>query len=184
VVLCGGLAAHGEIPKGWDKFLKFNESCAITVGISSEFSGIRRAGAYYQQALLTARLGRHMKFKEYIFRFETFEPLPMYYPIVMDWETETFLHPAIREMIEWDEKYNTEYLKTLRAYLVTNKSTKESIRLLMVHQNTLMYRLQKIRELFNIDFTDGKLTLTLLNNILLLEVARPELLPLFSLPLD
>jgi DNA-binding PucR family transcriptional regulator len=47
-----------------------------------------------------------------------------------------------------------------------------------------MYRLQKIRELFNIDFTDGKLTLTLLNNILLLEVARPELLPLFSLPLD
>ena len=83
--------------------------------------------------------------------------------------------------MEYDEKNGTEYLKTLQAYLVTGKNNRESIRLLSVHQNTLLYRLTKIKDLFGIDFMDGHLTLTLLSNVLLLEVARPDLLPLFDL---
>jgi DNA-binding PucR family transcriptional regulator len=67
------------------------------------------------------------------------------------------------------------------AYLVTGRNNRESIRLLSVHQNTLLYRLTKIRELFGIDFLDGKLSLTLLCNMLLLEVAQPDLLPLYKL---
>ena len=81
-------------------------------------------------------------------------------------------------MIEWDEKNGTEYLKTLRAYMVSNKNNKESALLLSIHQNTLLYRLQKIRDLFGIDFDDGKLNLTLLVDMIFILVKKPELLEL------
>ena len=75
----------------------------------------------------------------------------------------------------------TEYLKTLQAHLLSGRSNRKSIQLLAVHQNTLLYRLSKIREIFGIDFQDERLVQTLLCNIQLLEVARPDLLSLLQI---
>lgn len=182
VTLCGNL--RGNLTTELEPLWNFIRTCSIVAGSTRSFSGsLLQLRTMYQQALLTARLGHRLRPKEFIFDFDTLAPLQVFVPALQDFQATTFLHPSILSVMEYDEKNGTEYLKTLQAYLVTGKNNRESIRLLSVHQNTLLYRLTKIKDLFGIDFADGKLTLTLLNNVLLLEIARPDLLPLFSLEL-
>ena len=180
VTLCGKL--RGSDPPQFDALLEFIKTCSVIAGSTMRFSGnLLQLGTMYQQALLTARLGHIIRPKEFIFEFEALSPLQVFVPAMREFQIKTFLHPSTVAIMEYDEKNGTEYLKTLQAYLVTGKNNRESIRLLSVHQNTLLYRLTKIKDLFGIDFMDGHLTLTLLSNVLLLEVARPDLLPLFDL---
>ena len=181
VILCGSLPRHSKLPKSVNDILEFNKTCTIHIGVTERFINLTEVRKYYHRALLTARMGERLNPEKYIFTFEQYEPLQVFLPAVSDYCEEAFLHPAIQNIIKWDEKYNTEYLQTIRAYLVSNRSNRESVRLLRIHQNTLIYRLTKMRELFGIDFSDGKQVLSLLCNVLFLEVARPDLLPLFEI---
>lgn len=179
VTLCGGIS--GSSPAYLNPLMKFLGTCFLVAGVTMRFSGgLLRLKPMYEQALLTARLGHTVRPKEFLFEYDALIPLQVFIPALKDFSVEAFLHPSIIEIMKYDEKNGTEYLKTLRAYLVAAKSNKETIRLLSVHPNTLVYRLTKIKDLFDIDFLDGKLTITLLTNVLMLVVARPDLLPMLD----
>lgn len=55
--------------------------------------------------------------------------------------------PAIRILKEYDQKHDTQYLSTLHTYIESNMSISESSRKLVVHYNTMKYRLKVISEL-------------------------------------
>ncbi len=163
----------------YENILRFMRSCSVVIGCSAPFSGsLIQLCTMYQQALLTARLGRHLNPTALFFDFAQLAPLQFFIPAISQYQVETFLHPAIVKMIDFDEAHGTQYLKTIQAYLLSGQNNRKSIQLLSLHQNTLFYRLAKIRELFEIDFQDDRQAQTLLCNILLLEAARPDLLPL------
>lgn len=84
-------------------------------------------------------------------------------------------------MIRYDQENGSEFVKTLRTYLVTNRNSKESSRLLSIHQNTLTYRLSRIKDIFGVDFENGRLVLTLLISVLLVQIIYPERIPLLEI---
>ena len=55
--------------------------------------------------------------------------------------------PAIRILKEYDQKHDTQYLSTLHTYIESNMNISESSRKLVVHYNTMKYRLKVISEL-------------------------------------
>jgi hypothetical protein len=180
VTLCGGI--RESRPPQLEALWELARTCSVVTGAAPRFSGsLTQLNTLYQQALLTARLGRRIRPQEFIFDFDSLAPLQVFLPALQEFQAKTFLSPKITAVMDYDRANGTEYLKTMLAYLVTGRNNRESIRLLSVHQNTLLYRLTKIRDLFGIDFIDGKLSLTLLCNMLLLEVAQPDLLPLYKL---
>lgn len=63
-------------------------------------------------------------------------------------------HSLPGEIERYDVANHTEYLTTLKAYLFSHMDTAATADRLHVHKNTVFYRLNKIRELFRIDFTD------------------------------
>ena len=65
-----------------------------------------------------------------------------------------FVNEEIYKIFLYDEANKTSFIDTIYVYLVTNKSLSESAKKLYLHKNTITYRLEKIKELFNIDFKD------------------------------
>ena len=108
-------------------------------------------------------------------------PMHVFVPLAEQYDARVFLHPIILEMIRYDQENGSEFVKTLRTYLVTNRNSKESSRLLSIHQNTLTYRLSRIKDIFGVDFENGRLVLTLLISVLLVQIIYPERIPLLEI---
>ncbi len=58
------------------------------------------------------------------------------------------------EILEYDRRFDTTYMKTLWVYLNNDKNTLNTSLEMGVHRNTTSYRLHKIEELFDVDFAD------------------------------
>ena len=83
-------------------------------------------------------------------------------------ETENFVHPGILEMEQYDVQNHTQYLETLRQWLLHRMDYSETAKAMNLHRNSLYYRMQRIYELFGLDIsdmnTDVQLYLSLIRN--------------------
>ncbi|MBO1266650.1 PucR family transcriptional regulator [Arthrobacter cavernae] len=61
------------------------------------------------------------------------------------------MSPAAEAMVEHDSRADTEYAKTLRTYLDFSCDSAKTAQALSLHQNTLRYRLRRMKEIFGID---------------------------------
>lgn len=64
------------------------------------------------------------------------------------------LDEKIQKIEEYDQKNNTEYLSLLYLYLKNQKSLQKTCQDLFIHRNTVLYRLGKLKEFFNLDLDD------------------------------
>lgn len=65
--------------------------------------------------------------------------------------TEFLIHPAINKMQIYDAKEASEYLKTLEILFENNFDRNKTSSKLHIHRNTLLYRINRYKELFDID---------------------------------
>ena len=72
-------------------------------------------------------------------------------------------------MYQYDQENNTEYYLTLKTYLENNMQPVVTASRLFVHRTTLMYRLNKINQLFHIDISTAYNRLFLQVSMLLLD---------------
>lgn len=75
--------------------------------------------------------------------------------------TPRLMSPAAASMRKYDAESGTEYAKTLRTYLDFSRDSAKTSAALSVHQNTLRYRLRRLRELFGIDVDQPEDTVVL-----------------------
>jgi hypothetical protein len=66
-------------------------------------------------------------------------------------------HPTVMDILKYDKINHTNYSQTCYCYLKHSQDVKATSAELYIHYNTLKYRVQKLQELFNIDFGDGAL---------------------------
>jgi DNA-binding PucR family transcriptional regulator len=69
-------------------------------------------------------------------------------------DVEVFVRKWLGALAEYDERKNTELVKTLTQYLQHGGGYEATSRALSVHRSTLKYRLQRIRELTGFDLGD------------------------------
>ena len=64
------------------------------------------------------------------------------------------IHPSIIAIEEYDAANKTEYLKTLRMWLINKMDYSATAKALYLHRNSLYYRMQQIENLFGIDLNN------------------------------
>lgn len=107
----------------------------------------------YYKALLTALLNAEEAYHSLLFSSDVMLQ-PLYKFIAQLPEGSAYIHPSLYKMKEYDRENGTDYYLTLNAYcqhLFRKNDTAESLH---IHRNTLLYRLQKIDELFHVDTND------------------------------
>ena len=58
-------------------------------------------------------------------------------------------------ILTYDKLNNTDYATTLKTYLSASLSPQLTSEILFIHKNTVIYRINKMKELFDLDFSDA-----------------------------
>ena len=87
-----------------------------------------------------------------------------------DWPI--FIHPVLSRIRAYDEENQSHYYETLKAYSLHLHSKEQTADHLHIHRNTLLYRLGRIAELFDLPIEDRNTALYLINSFQLLEAAE------------
>lgn len=64
------------------------------------------------------------------------------------------ISPELRVLAEHDRKKGTQYCETLYLYLIYSRSLKKTCDALFTHRNTVLYRIERIRDDFLIPLDD------------------------------
>ena len=80
-------------------------------------------------------------------------------------ELMNFINEDIYQIFLYDQANKSEFIDTIYLYLLTNKSLNETAKRLYIHKNTITYRLEKIKELFSLDFFDYNKNINYISSI-------------------
>ncbi|WRS28708.1 helix-turn-helix domain-containing protein [Oscillospiraceae bacterium MB08-C2-2] len=136
------------------------------VGLSHPFKNILQTLAFKEQADSALRLGFAKKegSSQKIFRYEQFATDDLMSCICQNFLPESLGHPAIEILREYDLQNKTEYCLTLKYFVVSFLNHAYCVEKLRIHRNTLLYRLNKIESMANIDLSDPDTCFNLLMN--------------------
>ena len=133
--------------------------------MSYPYSDPLLTGRMAKQASAVLRFGSHSGSKKAEWFFAE-NALDIMVNILED--TTSFMHPGILEMEQYDIQNNTQYLETLRQWLLHRMDYSATAKAMNLHRNSLYYRMQRINELFDLDIedmnTDVQLYLSLIKN--------------------
>jgi len=104
---------------------------------------------HYLQGRLTAKL-----MPQGMAYYDKVMPEPLYLYLSELPECVGFIHPALKMISAYDRDNETEFLPTLKCYCQCLFQKNEASEQLHVHRNTLLYRLNRMEELFGLDLKD------------------------------
>ena len=176
VTLYGNSEPHGSgapMPKDSmaNQLFSFFGAHNMVCGLSDSFRDPSETRIHYRQALLTARLAQQIG-SDRSTTFSDLMPLPIFLSVLEKDAPETFIHPAIFRMREYDSINGTAYEQTMRAFSFNMYNKDRTAAELCIHRNTLLYRLGRISELFDLPYEQDHVALNLLCSFMILELGR------------
>lgn len=120
-------------------------------GMSYSFSDPLLTSRMAKQARAALDFGNHSGINEAEWKFpeHALKMAVQQIPEVSD-----YIHPGILEMAEYDRENNTEYLETMKQWLLNKMDYSATAKAMNLHRNSLYYRMERIYELFDLEFTD------------------------------
>lgn len=129
-------------------------------GVSAVFDSLEQRGAYIQQAdfahdsaRLLNRSSQCMYYSESLSEAFLLHPLKKF-------RIENVIPEELENLFTYDKVHETELAKTLRRYLYLRNDINKTSSALHVHRNTLIYRLNKIRDLTEVEIDDPEVAWT------------------------
>ncbi len=176
VTLYGGANPHGSgVPMQQtsmaDRLFEFFQTHDMICGLSDSFTDPSQIRSHYRQALLTSRLALQLQLSKST-TFSDLMPLPIFLSVLEKDTPETFIHPAIFKMRAYDKANGTSYDETMRVFSFNMHNKDSTASALCIHRNTLLYRLGRISELFDLPYEHDQVALNLLCSYMILELDR------------
>ena len=145
------IASESEI-ETFKIFLKNND---IYAGVSSSFNNLMEASRYYKQAVRAVDVGVFSHKSEHLFFYPDISPYYAASLILKRSEPRDFCPDEIEIVQRYDAENNSELLLTLEKYLYYVDDPVSAAKSLNIHRNTLLYRINKIKELTGLDLSYG-----------------------------
>lgn len=144
---------------------KFIIEADLTGYISNEFTSLSDSYSYFKQAKV---LYSFINKSKTLYCYHDFVLMHLF--SFYDNEDKVLLsHPALKILKEYDSQNNTAFYVTLRSYLQNERSLIKTAKDLYIHRNTLLYRIDKIQSLLNLDLEHKDIRLHLLMSYQLME---------------
>jgi purine catabolism regulator len=121
-------------------------------------SGIRQS---HQEAKQALTMSRRLYGPGQVTRFEDLGIYRLLFAARELPELRSFHDDALTALIDYDRQHGAELLRTLGAFFAGRCGPKETAAILGVHRNTVLYRLERIRELTGFDLDDADVRLRL-----------------------
>ncbi len=132
----------------------------LTVAVSDNFTSLEDLSIYYRQTNFTHRTIRRLNLDEKTIC--TYDNLRIMDIITRNPTLDNYLDLVGSDYVnirQYDDEHNTEYSKTLYYYIRWNHNLNRVAEILCVHKNTVSYRIQRAKELFDLDLKDFHVTM-------------------------
>ncbi|MGV6936810.1 helix-turn-helix domain-containing protein [Paenibacillus sp. CMM36] len=143
------------------RFLEFLQVNGLTASLSNCFSHLTFLRKYYKQCLTAVEIDFQLNSNKPVYMYEDYLCEHIGRIISEQNDLADFCHPVIQKLIAYDNGHKTSLLPTLEAYLQYVDTPNLAAKTLFIHRNTLFYRINRIRELFEVDLSDGDIRLKL-----------------------
>lgn len=132
-------------------------------GTSSLFEEITELPTAYSQALEAIEIGSKYSPNDTRLYFGDFRIVSLFRKFDRK-ELSKAVDRKLRKVIKYDAENGTSYFNDLKAYFDAGRNINKAADLLYVHKNSMYYRLEKIKTIFNIDVEDE-------NSVFLIELS-------------
>jgi hypothetical protein len=146
----------------------------LVASVSNIFSNVIKFKEYYEQAADILNLGLSLNKNSTIFYYHDFYLYHCIDTLKKTGHIEYYCLPELLDVVRYDKTYNTKLADTMQVYL-NFRNIAKTAEYLNIHRNTLIYRLEKFKELTNINLSSGNDIYKLWLSFLILEVS-PNLL--------
>lgn len=123
----------------------------MQVAISKPKQRLQQLQVAYEECLQALELCEQLKLSTPFVQFSDLEFNALLQHIPISIRTQ-FCSNLLQPLLDKDEHYRSEILKTLDAYLEHEASVTKTANALFVHRNTVLYRIDKVSELLGLDF--------------------------------
>ncbi len=132
----------------------------VILGISDEFQNIHELSQNYKRARFAYAAAVFWQRS-----FVSFDELGIF-QILFSNENPALLRGVYKKHLgaleEYDQKHETEYVNTLRCYLLSDCNLIETAAKLFTHRNTIVYRIRKIKDLLHTELDNASMKFELL----------------------
>jgi len=152
---------HGSVQKSTRNIAELIRNMAkkelpltLTIGIGQSHSDLKYLPQSYTEAQQAVYIGKRLRQKDNVLFFED---LGVYRLFTSNKNQEAllgFFQKTVAALHNYDKKHNTELMPTLEAFLQANGGIKETAERLFVHRHTLRYRLNRIKQITELDPED------------------------------
>ncbi|XCP83791.1 helix-turn-helix domain-containing protein [Roseburia hominis] len=149
-------------------FVDFITKHRLFASLSNGYTDLNKTSIALNQCLRTLKIGYNIRKSQHFYRFEDQMIYYMFSLIGDENALMDLCHPIIQQIYEYDQQHQTEYIRTLGAYILLEKSIKRCADALYIHRNTMINRIDKIKSLFKIDFSDSRMKTKLHMSVLIL----------------
>ncbi|MDD2534328.1 MAG: helix-turn-helix domain-containing protein [Eubacteriales bacterium] len=81
-------------------------------------------------------------------------------------------HPALNRLLNYDSLHSTQFYKTLYEFLKNERNLVKTAADLFIHRNSMVYRIDRIKEIVDADFDDPKVRFHILLSYLCEEAGK------------
>lgn len=166
-----------EVLTQWERaeLERFLKNDNLIGGISMPFSSLLDARIHYRQALRAIDSGVFAQRDRVLFEYASLIPQYAARVLLTKHNAQEFRPEQIEVVEDYDARHATELLQTLDAYLSHVDNPVAAAQSMHIHRNTLLYRVNKVRELTGLDLSDGDTRLAIQLYLKLAELQRTTL---------
>ncbi len=128
----------------------------LYAGLSNCFQNIMKFEEYYKQALRAIELGICEINEPGLFWYKDYYLEHVKNIFTQKESSETFCHPKMKFLMDYDREYNSELAYTLYMYLIHERNLTAAAEAMNLHRTSLVYRFKKIQALLGEYFDDYK----------------------------
>jgi sugar diacid utilization regulator len=128
------------------RFIQLAQNLNLQYFCSYPLTGIEQLSAQFRQAEICQQQGKTWYYDCALSDLADFRSSSL--------TRQLALHPALARILQYDQQKNTDFYHILKTYLRCERDRVLTAQLLYQHKNTLVYRLEKIKELFTLDLDD------------------------------
>lgn len=150
IVLIVDITEH-TIDSLTSRIARLGEKLDWKVGLSEPFFSIEHLDASYEQATVALAEGEKSEPDVSLHEFENFRLDYLCEEIAGTVRRETYVTPPVIKLMRHDEERNSRLLLTYEAYLDNERSVSQTAHELFMHRNSVLYRIDKIRDLLGQD---------------------------------
>ncbi|OFV69231.1 PucR family transcriptional regulator [Acetobacterium wieringae] len=136
----------------FDGFNVFIKASNFKIGYSNESNGLGNFRDYFKEAQIALDFGGQLAPQNDVHQFSDYVLLYLLSQMTRELPVANLNAPILSRLSDYDDKNSTEYIKTLTIYLQNNMNALQTAKDLSIHRGTMVYRLERIREIGKIDF--------------------------------